>query len=124
MQAGVTPDTNQVSTDPLRNEVPVTALGEASVERPTRARTLLRTIEPYLYLLPALLLVGGLLLYSVAHTFAISFTDWDLITPPRFVGLKNYVDAIRDPTFTRSFTNTLIVDRVGACCCRSGAACC
>ena len=32
-------------------------------------QALLRKIEPYLYLLPALLLVGGLLLYSVAHTF-------------------------------------------------------
>ena len=62
-------------------------------------RRLFRKIEPYLYLLPALLLVGGLLLYSVAHTFAISFTDWDLITPPRFAGLQNYIDAIRDPDF-------------------------
>ena len=108
MQAGGLPDTNQVSTDPLRNEVPVTALGRASLEAPTRAQALFRKIEPYLYLLPALLLVGGLLLYSVAHTLAISFTDWDLITPPRFVGLQNYIDAIRDPTFTRSFSNTLI----------------
>ena len=108
MQAGGLPDTNQVSTEPHRNEVPVTSLGRAPLETPTRAQAVFRKIEPYLYLLPALLLVGGLLLYSVAHTLAISFTDWDLITPPRFVGLQNYVDAIRDPTFTRSFSNTLI----------------
>ena len=98
---------NKVSTEPLRNEVPVTPLDRASLEAPTGAQALFRKAEPYLYLLPALLLVGGLLLYSVAHTVAISFTDWDLISPPRFVGLQNYIDAIRDPTFTRSFTNTL-----------------
>ena len=86
----------------------LTPLDRASLEAPTRVQALFRKTEPYLYLLPALLLVGGLLLYSVAYTFAISFTDWDLISPPRFVGLQNYIDAIRDPTFKRSFTNTLV----------------
>ena len=86
----------------------VTGRESASLEAPTAMQALFRKAEPYLYLLPALLLVGGLLLYSVAHTAVISFTDWDLITPPRFVGLQNYIDAIRDPTFTRSFTNTLV----------------
>lgn len=99
---------NKVNIEPVRNEVPVTPLDRASLEAPTRMQALFRKTEPYLYLLPALLLVGGLLLYSVAHTLAISFTDWDLITSPRFVGLQNYIDAIRDPIFTRSFTNTLM----------------
>lgn len=67
----------------------------------------LRLAEPYLYLIPALALVGGLLLYSAVHTIIISFTDWDLITQPRFIGIQNYAAIFRDPSFSRAFVNTL-----------------
>jgi ABC-type sugar transport system permease subunit len=75
---------------------------------PSRSRVLFRKLEPYLYLLPGLLLVGGLLHYSVLQTFGVSFTNWNLISPPEFTGIDNYINVVRDPTFVRSLTNTLM----------------
>lgn len=65
-------------------------------------------IEPYLYMLPALVFVGVFLLYPAAYTLYISLTKWDGLTAPRFIGLQNYVQIIHEPVFRTSFTNTLI----------------
>lgn len=75
---------------------------------PSRSKALFHKLEPYLYLLPGLLLVGGLLHYSVLQTFGVSFTNWNLISPPQFTGIDNYINVVRDPTFVRSLTNTLM----------------
>jgi len=76
--------------------------------RRSRFTEILGTLSPYLYVLPALLLVAALLLYPVAYTITVSFTDWDLVSEPVFVGLENYRDVALDPAFSRSFTNTLL----------------
>jgi len=65
-------------------------------------------IIPYLYVLPAVLLVSVFLLYPVIFTVYISFTEWDLITPPKWVGFAQYIKLFTDPAFTQSFRNTLI----------------
>jgi ABC-type sugar transport system permease subunit len=51
-------------------------------------------IEGYLFLLPNLL--GFLVFMGVPLALSLyySFTDYDLLTPAKFVGLKNYVDAL------------------------------
>jgi len=50
-----------------------------------------RRAEPYAYMLPAVLFVAIFLLYPAAYTFYVSFTDWDGLTAPQFVGLENYL---------------------------------
>jgi ABC-type sugar transport system permease subunit len=64
--------------------------------------------SPYLYLLPAALLVVGFLLYPAVYTLYISLTNWNGLDVPKFVGLQNYVQFLRDPVFQTSFTNTLV----------------
>lgn len=76
--------------------------------RQGRLAGFLTTISPYLYVLPALLLVGALLLYPVVYTIAISFTEWDLVSDPAFVGLEKYRSVAGDPAFSQSFLNTLL----------------
>jgi multiple sugar transport system permease protein len=51
-------------------------------------------IEGYLFLLPNL--IGFLVFMAVplALSFYYSFTEYDLLTPPRFVGLENYSKAL------------------------------
>jgi len=51
-------------------------------------------IEGYLFLLPNL--IGFLVFMAVplALSFYYSLTDYDLLTPAKFVGLKNYTDAL------------------------------
>jgi len=51
-------------------------------------------IDGYLFLLPNLL--GFLIFMAIplALSFYYSFTEYDLLTPPKFVGLRNYIDAL------------------------------
>ena len=55
----------------------------------TSRRRFFNKIEVYLYLLPALLFVGIFLLYPAVYTLYISFTDWDGLNEPSFIGLQN-----------------------------------
>ena len=75
----------------------------------TSGRRFITKIEVYLYLLPALLFVGVFLLYPAIYTLYISFTDWDGLNPPAFIGLQNYIEIIfHEPVFVTSTLNTLI----------------
>ncbi|MDR7519002.1 MAG: sugar ABC transporter permease [Armatimonadota bacterium] len=48
------------------------------------------TLVAYLFLLPALLLLGAFTFYPVAVGTALSLFDYDVISPPRFVGLDHF----------------------------------
>lgn len=45
---------------------------------------------------------------SIAATFGISFVDWDLFSPPEWVGLENYTDLLTDRKFKKAFYNTVV----------------
>ena len=51
-------------------------------------------IEGYLFLLPNLLGFLVFMAIPLAMSLYYSFTDYDLLTPAKFVGLKNYTDAL------------------------------
>jgi arabinogalactan oligomer/maltooligosaccharide transport system permease protein len=61
-----------------------------------------RAILPYLYLLPAFLIMGVITFYPLIYQFIISFTNFDtthlllgLKSPElRFIGFKNYIDIL------------------------------
>lgn len=65
-------------------------------------------ITPYLFLLPALALVGVLLLWSFLRSAFLSFTDFKGIGEANWVGLTNYRTLFADPILTTSFTNTIL----------------
>lgn len=58
------------------------------------------------FLLPALLGLGIFTLIPTVGSLLLSFTDWDLLGAPRWVGLANYVDLARDPLFYRVMGQT------------------
>ena len=64
--------------------------------------------EAYVYMLPAVLFVVVFLLYPAAYTFYVSFTDWDGLTAPEFIGLQNYLQMFKEPVFGTSVVNTVI----------------
>ncbi|MGI6567645.1 MAG: sugar ABC transporter permease [Firmicutes bacterium] len=68
----------------------------------------LRKIGPYLYIVPAVLFVGAFLLAPMLYTLVLSFTEYDLMTPPKFIGLANYRSLLTEPNFLTSLTNTFI----------------
>jgi len=59
--------------------------------------------------------IGVLGLVAIPSLLAIywSFTDFNLFTVPRWVGLDNYVGLFADPVFIKSVTNTLYMTGVG-----------
>lgn len=66
-----------------------------------------RLLEPYLYLLPTL---AGLLLFSagaVLLSFLISFTRWDIISPPEWVWFDNYAGLWKSDLFWTVLRNTI-----------------
>jgi putative chitobiose transport system permease protein len=63
---------------------------------------------PYLFLLPALVLIAIFVIYPIGAVFFYSFTDYDIVTPPTITGLDNYQHLLRDATFWKALTNSLI----------------
>jgi putative chitobiose transport system permease protein len=63
---------------------------------------------PLLFLLPACIVLGTLVLYPALKAVWMSFTDYNLITDPHFVGLANYARLWTDPAFWGALRNTLL----------------
>lgn len=63
----------------------------------------------FLYVMPFVLGVLLFKLFPFAMSFALSFTQYDLIDPPTFIGLDNYRElANDDPLFRKSLGVTLL----------------
>ena len=69
----------------------------------------LGSLRGYLLVLPAVLYVLALLGFPLALGIWYSFTDATVVRDGRFIGLKNFIDAARDPTFRLALRNTLII---------------
>lgn len=64
----------------------------------------------FLFLVPALVLYTTFFTIPFLEGVALSFTRWDGVTSPRFVGLRNYVWLLtKDITFWDSLRKTLVV---------------
>jgi multiple sugar transport system permease protein len=59
------------------------------------------------YVAPALIFVLAFTVFPLGQMVWMSFHDWSLISPPRFVGLGNYQRAFTDNQFWVSFVFTL-----------------
>lgn len=60
----------------------------------------------WLFLLPSLVLFSTFTGVPVIAALGISFTQWDLFNPARFIGLDNYANLLKDPIFARVMGNT------------------
>jgi multiple sugar transport system permease protein len=59
------------------------------------------------YLTPALLFVAAFTVYPLTQMVWVSFNNWTLISPPKYVGLNNFIKAFSDRQFWISLTFTL-----------------
>lgn len=63
-----------------------------------------------LLLVPALAIIGGVLLFPLIEAFRISFTSLNLIGfKGKFVGLKNYLMVFRSTAYQQVLINTLLI---------------
>jgi len=67
-------------------------------------------ITPYLFLLPALAVLGIAVFYPAFQAFSLSFTqyDLDLTQAPQWVGLKNFQKLLSDKVFWQTIRNTFL----------------
>jgi multiple sugar transport system permease protein len=60
----------------------------------------------YLFLALPILFYAVIRFYPTIEAFYLSFTDWNLVRDPRFIGLANYRRLLNDPAFWQVMGNT------------------
>lgn len=82
-------------------------------KEPTRGSRLGKRIRDnwtfYICIAPFYILFVIFGAYPLLASLYYSFTRWDGLSQPIFVGISNYVNLFRDPTFFKVIINTLIV---------------
>lgn len=64
-------------------------------------------VVPYLFLIGPLLIYLVWVIGPMLYTIYLSFTNWDGVSSPAFIGWRNYQKLFRDPVFYISLTNNL-----------------
>ena len=67
-------------------------------------------LTPYLFLLPAIALLGLTVFFPAIQAFALSFTqyEYDITQPPEWVGWENFQRLWQDEVFWQTIKNTLL----------------
>lgn len=73
-----------------------------------RSKKIRDNIAGWLFVLPAFLFLFSFMIYPIAHTFLLSFEKFNFVydSKPVFVGLCNYVEALKTPAFLTALHNT------------------
>ena len=73
-------------------------------------RVLIQRLTPYLFLLPALLILGLTVFLPAMQAFYLSFTryEYDLTQPPQWIGLGNFKRLWGDRVFWKTLQNTVL----------------
>jgi multiple sugar transport system permease protein len=118
MEEGSTSMTTSSELLPAKHDLPLGVRVLGRVVGGTTRTQVTRSAQAYLYLLPWLV---GLAVFWVGPVFAsfyFSFTEYDVLSPPRWIGLENYVKAFVDdqlfwPSLWRTFQYSFVVVPVG-----------
>lgn len=64
-------------------------------------------LTPWLFLIVPLIIYLIWVIGPMFYTFYLSLTNWDGLSAPEFIGLRNYAKLFRDPVFEISLLNNL-----------------
>jgi len=70
--------------------------------------TLRRRLTPYAFLAPALILLGVFVFYPIAAVIYYSLTDYDIVTPPVFIGLDNFARLLGDDVLRLALVHSFV----------------
>ncbi len=62
-----------------------------------------------LFVLPAFLIYAAFVLIPIVYNIYLSFFQTNMMSPPRFVGIINYVNLFRDRTFISALRNNILM---------------
>src|SRR5512136_338078 len=66
------------------------------------------SLTPYLFLAPALVVIAVFVVYPIMAVVYYSLTDYSIVTPPVWVGLKNFQELVKDPIFWQALSHSFI----------------
>ena len=90
------------------------AVATGAISPAARARRFRRALTGYLFLLPALLLIGCFTFIPFVQGIVLSFQTWDGVgADTRFVGLRNYQRVFDDTIFWASLKNAAVFGLIG-----------
>lgn len=61
------------------------------------------------FVLPAFIIYAAFALVPIGYNVYVSFLQTDLMSPSKFVGLKNYINLFKDSTFIRALKNNILM---------------
>ncbi len=61
----------------------------------------------YVFILPTVIFFSIFLIYPMVSAFRLSFFEWNLLSPQKFVGFKNLLNMLKDPRVHNSYLGTL-----------------
>jgi putative chitobiose transport system permease protein len=67
-----------------------------------------KLLTPYMFLAPALILMATFTFYPLLSVGYWSFTEYDILSPPQFIGLDNFRELFSDGVFWLALRNSLI----------------
>jgi multiple sugar transport system permease protein len=70
-------------------------------------------IQAWLFLAVPVVFFSVIRFYPALESFGIAFTEWNLLSPARYVGLENFRQMWSDPVFWISFKNTFLYLIIG-----------
>mgnify|MGYP003237303478 CR=1 FL=1 len=68
----------------------------------------MRRLEPYLYLLPSILVISAFLFYPMLDSLRLSFTDWNGLKEVSYIGFSNYDKIFHNNEFWNSIWVTIV----------------
>ena len=89
-----------------KTTAPAVAGRSATRVDPNRTRKQNRLLV-WVFLAPTVIGLGLFSFIPIIGSVVLAFFHWDIITPPRFVGLDNFVELASNPTVRVSFLNTI-----------------
>lgn len=67
-----------------------------------------KSYAPYLFLIPAFVILGVFFFIPFFQTFLLSFNDYGNIYAAKYVGLQNYITLFKSPIFYKVMLNTFL----------------
>lgn len=61
------------------------------------------------FVLPAFIIYAAFVLAPIGYNVYVSFLQTDLMSPSKFVGLKDYINLFKDSTFIRALKNNILM---------------
>lgn len=69
----------------------------------------MKRVQPYLYVAPAVLVLGAFIYWPIIYSAWLSLHRWDWLMPtPQFVGLQNYTIMLSSPQFQNALWKTTL----------------